>query len=160
MKQVFFSSCLATAVLAMAAQVKGYEAGFASPPASSRPRFRYWLPDASVDVSVVQADIASAGAIGAGGLEFVPFFNYGGQMGAAPKGSEWSKYAFGSPAFKELLVSALTAHKEHELMMDLAIGPNQGQGVPANSTDKGLQWDLVCMTLSYLILLEKPMTSV
>jgi hypothetical protein len=27
--------------------------------------------------------------------------------------------------------------------MDVALGPNQGQGVPARPDDEGLQWDLV-----------------
>lgn len=134
---------LVMATLPVIAQANIYEGTFANPPARSRPRFRYWLPDASVDAEVVRADVASAAAIGAGGLEFVPFFNYGGQMGSEPEGSDWSKYAFGSPAFKNLLISALSAHEKHGLFMDLALGPNQGQGVPANSKDTGLQWDLV-----------------
>jgi hypothetical protein len=116
---------------------------FRYPGSRIRPRFRYWLPDASVDGQVVAADIKSAGSIGAGGVEFVPFFNYGGDHGAQPKGANWSTFAFGSPAYRELLVDALRAHKESGLYMDMAIGPNQGQGVPASPDDEGLQWDLV-----------------
>jgi hypothetical protein len=33
------------------------------------------------------------------------------------------------------------------LFMDFALGPNQGQGVPAPSDDRGLQWDLVRFTM-------------
>lgn len=116
---------------------------FRYPGSRIRPRFRYWLPDANVDGQVVAADIKSAGSIGAGGVEFVPFFNYGGDHGAQPKGANWSTFAFGSPAYRELLVDALRAHKESGLYMDMAIGPNQGQGVPASPDDEGLQWDLV-----------------
>lgn len=31
--------------------------------------------------------------------------------------------------------------------MDFALGPNQGQGVPAEYNDEGLQWDLVFILL-------------
>lgn len=116
---------------------------FEDPAARLRPRFRYWLPDASVDAETVQDNIKSAGAIGAGGVEFLPFYNYGGQLSSAPEGSDWSKYGFGTPAFRKLFVAALQAHKEAGLAMDFALGPNQGQGVPADPTDEGLQWDLV-----------------
>lgn len=34
------------------------------------------------------------------------------------------------------------AHHKHNLVMDFAMGPNQGQGVPAHEDDDGLMWDL------------------
>jgi hypothetical protein len=120
---------------------------FEDPAARLRPRFRYWLPDASVDAKTVQDNIKSAGEIGAGGVEFLPFYNYGGQLSAAPEGSNWTKYGFGTPAFRDVFLAALQAHKEADLAMDFALGPNQGQGVPADPTDEGLQWDLVGETV-------------
>lgn len=43
----------------------------------------------------------------------------------------------------ENLFDALTkTSQEHGLVMDFAMGPNQGQGVPAHPDDDGLQWDL------------------
>lgn len=116
---------------------------FDNPPATSRPIFRYWLPDASVDPELVAQDIASAGQIGAGGFELVPFYNYGGEMGKYPAGADWAKYGFGTPAFHNLFRRALQAHRDNGMVMDFAIGPNQGQGVPAEPDDEGLQWDLV-----------------
>lgn len=116
---------------------------FKSPSAIVRPRFRYWLPDASVDPDIVQQNIKSAGSIGAGGVEFLPFYNYGGQAGGVPPGADWSKYGFGTDAFKNVFLAALKAHKEAGLGMDFAFGPNQGQGVPAESDNEGLMWDLV-----------------
>jgi hypothetical protein len=116
---------------------------FEDPAARLRPRFRYWLPDASVDIKTVQDNIKSAGKIGAGGVEFLPFYNYGGELTPAPEGSDWSKYGFGTPAFRKMFLAALQSHKEAGLAMDFALGPNQGQGVPADPTDEGLQWDLV-----------------
>ncbi|KAJ5902072.1 hypothetical protein N7495_002600, partial [Penicillium taxi] len=67
-----------------------------------------------------------------------------------PIGANWSEYGFGTLAFANFFKAALVAHKE---AMDFALGPNQGQGVPAKSDDEGLQWDLVFPTpmLPYII---------
>ncbi|KAL2292175.1 hypothetical protein FJTKL_10817 [Diaporthe vaccinii] len=122
--------------------------GFLSTPSRQRPRFRYWLPDASVDAKTVKADIKYAGAIGAGGVEFLPFYNYGGELGGPPIGVNWSTYGFDTPAHLELFTSALEAHKEAGLVIDFSLGPNQGQGIPAHPDDEGLQWDLVLTSLT------------
>ncbi|KAF4838526.1 hypothetical protein CGCTS75_v000303 [Colletotrichum tropicale] len=119
---------------------------FFDPPAVQRPRFRYWLPDGTVDPEKVKADIQSAGKIGAGGVEFLPFYNYGGQLGPPPVGVNWSTSGFGTPDFIKTLIAGLEAHKEFGLSMDFAIGPNQGQGVPADPSNEGLQWDLFAET--------------
>lgn len=120
---------------------------FANPGANVRPRFRYWLPDASVDAHTVAADIAAAGSIGAGGIELVPFFEYGGELGSMPAGADWATYNFGTVPFRNIFTAALTAHEDNGLVMDFALGPNQGQGVPASPDNLGLQWDLVRSTL-------------
>lgn len=117
---------------------------FLNPPAVQRPRFRYWLPDGSVDPDVVKSDIRSVGGIGAGGVEFLPFYNYGGGLGPPPAGVNWSTNGFGTPAHLRLFAAALEAHNESGLAMDFSLGPNQGQGVPAEPDTEGLQWDLVC----------------
>lgn len=117
---------------------------FLHPSSRERPKFRYWLPDASVDAGTVEVDIKAAGDIGAGGVEFLPFYNYGGELGPAPIGVNWSTYGFGTPAHLNLFTSALKAHKYAGLVMDFSLGPNQGQGIPAHPDDEGLQWDLVC----------------
>ncbi|KAF3023628.1 hypothetical protein E8E14_012737 [Neopestalotiopsis sp. 37M] len=118
---------------------------FREPAAKVRPRFRYWLPDASVSPETVVADIDAAADIGAGGVEFLPFYNYGYP---APNGSDWLTYGFGTPAFLNIFRHALLAHQRRNLSMDFALGPNQGQGVPAEHTDEGLQWDLSTFNLS------------
>lgn len=120
---------------------------FENPAAPTRAFFRYWFPDASVDPDLVAADIASAGEIGAGGVEFLPFYNYGGWTASYPKGADWGTYAFGTAPFLNIFRQALEAHADNDMVMDFSIGPNQGQGVPAQSDDEGLQWDLV--SLSY-----------
>lgn len=124
---------------------------FSHPEARVRPRLRYWLPDASVDVDVVVKDIASAASIGAGGVEFTPFYEYGGDLGSMPLGANWSTYNFGTPAFNKIFKKALEAHEEYGLVMDFALGPNQGQGVPAKPDDEGLQWDMVCDSLASMM---------
>ncbi|KAK6837826.1 hypothetical protein RU639_001536 [Aspergillus parasiticus] len=116
---------------------------FQSPSAIILPRFRYWLPDPSVDERVVRDDIKSAADVGAGGVEYLPWYNAGGFLGPAPPGDDWGKYGVGTPAFNRLFQAALEAHRDAGMVMDFAIGPNQGQGVPAAPTDEGLQWDLI-----------------
>ena len=130
-------------IITVAQNVKDDLGTFASPGSLSRPRFRYWLPDASVSPSVLASDIESASSIGAGGIELLPFYNYGGELGGAPPGSDWSTYNFGTPASNALFIAALESHRQNGLKMDFALGPNQGQGVPAERDDEGLQWDLV-----------------
>ncbi|KAB8214872.1 hypothetical protein BDV33DRAFT_227939 [Aspergillus novoparasiticus] len=116
---------------------------FENPSVRSRPRFRYWLPDAGVDKEIVSTNIKDSGERGAGGVEFVPFYNYGGEAGDPPPQANWVTNGFGTPAFRDVFRAALQAHKDAGLLMDFALGPNQGQGVPASSDDPGLQWDLV-----------------
>ncbi|KNG86833.1 hypothetical protein ANOM_004910 [Aspergillus nomiae NRRL 13137] len=111
---------------------------FENPAARVRPRFRYWLPDASVDPAIVQKNIKEAGINGAGGVEFLPYYDYGNTV----PGADWVTYGFGTPAFVKIFKAALQAHKDAGLVMDFPLGPNQGQGVPASPDDEGLQWDL------------------
>lgn len=120
-----------------------YSGTFADPASSERVFFRYWVPDGGVDPDIVKDDIWSAGSIGAGGIEFVPYFEYGGNVGSMPPGADWAKYNFGTEPFRHLFATALEAHAKNGLLMDFALGPNQGQGVPAAANDEGLQWDLV-----------------
>ena len=46
--------------------------------------------------------------------------------------------------FKDLL----QAHKDNGLIMDFAMGPNQGTGVPAPSNSDGLMWDLAAYNVT------------
>lgn len=135
-------ACLAGGVFAESS-CKPPSSTFFKPNSRDRPRFRYWLPDASVDLDILKDDVAQAARIGAGGLEFVPFYNYGGDLGGPPPGHDWSKYGFGTPAYLKVLHAAADAHAENGLYMDLPFGPSEGQGVPAYPDDDGLQWDLV-----------------
>ncbi|PVH77692.1 hypothetical protein DL98DRAFT_534626 [Cadophora sp. DSE1049] len=99
---------------------------FSLPGASSRPSSD---SDASVDLEGLAGDIRGLAAIGAGGIEFNNHFNYGGTI-AKPQ-SDWSIYGFGTEAYNRVLKTALEAAKDCNLFFDLAMGPESGQGVPA-----------------------------
>lgn len=117
---------------------------FQDPENTDRIKFRYWLPDASVNTTTVQNDIRSASSIGAGGVELLPLYNYGGSLAAPPSGADWATYGFGTEAYSRVLKASLQAAKDAGVVFDFSLGPNQGQGVPAETTDRGLHWDLVC----------------
>ncbi|KAF7898807.1 hypothetical protein EAE99_012363 [Botrytis elliptica] len=106
---------------------------FQNPANHVRPKFRYWLPDASIDPAGIAADIKDIGSIGAGGIELCNFYLYGGQIGKPT--SDWSTYGFGN--------AAAQATKENGLVIDLALGPESGQGVPAEWNNPGLAYDLI-----------------
>ncbi|GLB02333.1 hypothetical protein AtubIFM57258_003678 [Aspergillus tubingensis] len=120
---------------------------FQNPSSNVRPRFRYWVNDASVNLSVVAEDVKVMGEAGAGGLELLGYYLYGdspnnGGLWQCPLQSDWTTFGFGSPAWKDLVDTVLTTAKEYDLLVDLAIGPNQGAGVPSPYNDDGLLWDL------------------
>jgi hypothetical protein len=80
---------------------------FQTPSANVRPRFRYWLPDASVNSSQVADDIRDAGRVGAGGVELLGYYLYG-DVQIFPGNydllqSDWTVNYFGSPAWSEIL---------------------------------------------------------
>lgn len=68
---------------------------FLDPANNARMKFRYWLPDASVDIATIQSDIEAAGAIGAGAVEILPLYNYGGSLAGPPVGADWAKTDLG-----------------------------------------------------------------
>jgi Arc/MetJ-type ribon-helix-helix transcriptional regulator len=77
------------------------EAGtFANPSANVRPRFRYWLPDASVNLSRVALDIADAKHVGAGGVEVLGYYLYDSAPGNIVP-TDWTTYGWGTPAWSE-----------------------------------------------------------
>ncbi|KAI8305015.1 hypothetical protein K4K59_012523 [Colletotrichum sp. SAR11_240] len=112
---------------------------FDNPSTEFRPKFRYWLPDASVPHQSVIDDVNHLAEVGAGGLEFLPFYNYG----LGPALTDWSIYGFGTEAFKGVLAAALNATAAHGLKLDLALGANQGAGVPSVVETVGLAKELV-----------------
>ena len=78
---------------------------FQKPSNNVRPRFRYWVPDASVNVTQVAEDIREAGRVGVGGVELLGYYNYGnvqlfpGNYDSLQ--SDWTVNYFGSPAWSK-----------------------------------------------------------
>ena len=125
---------------------------FDNPSAHVRPRFRYWIPDASVDLSVVADDFAKAKGVGMGGLELLGYYLYGNYPSIIAEGGpvpvDWTTYGWGTAAWKDLMSAALRATKENGMILDFSNGPNQGAGVPAKPDDEGLMWDLIPFNVS------------
>ena len=61
---------------------------------------------------------------------------------------DWSTYGWGTPAWVTLMKTALQATSDSGLLMDFAMGPNQGQGVPAVEGSEGLAWDIALYNAS------------
>ncbi|OCL07765.1 hypothetical protein AOQ84DRAFT_408338 [Glonium stellatum] len=120
---------------------------FQKPAANFRPRFRYWIPDASINLTRMALDIADAAAVGAGGVEVLGYYLYDSSPGDFTP-TDWTVYGWGTPAWKDLFDVAVKAHQDNGLIMDFAMGPNQGQGVPADPDDDGLMWDLFAYNAS------------
>ena len=77
---------------------------FQNPSVHVRPKFRYWIPDASVNSSIVARDVQAAGDVGAAGVECLGYYLYGGPPAngagrgiAAPV--SWATYGFGTDAW-------------------------------------------------------------
>lgn len=119
---------------------------FNDPSAHLRPRFRYWIPDASVNLSVVADDFVRVKDAGLGGLELLGYYLYGNYppqiTEGGPTPTDWTKYGWGTEAWKELFRTALSAAQSNEMVVDFANGPNQGAGVPAKPDNEGIMWDL------------------
>ena len=125
---------------------------FDNPSSYVRPRFRYWIPDASVNLSVVADDFAYIKQAGMGGMELLGYYLYGDYPSVISEGGptpvDWTTYGWGTEAWKELMDVALRATKENGLIMDFTNGPNQGAGVPAKADDEGLMWNLIPFNVS------------
>lgn len=85
--------------------------------------------------------------VGAGGFEFLPFYLYGLPVAGAIPPTDWTVYGFGTPAFHAVFDSALHAAQDNNVLMDFAVGANQGQGVPSVPATAGLAVELVCFLL-------------
>ncbi|KAG7075985.1 secreted protein [Colletotrichum scovillei] len=115
---------------------------FVSPPNTYRPKFRYWLPDAEVDIEAVTRDVAEIASVGAGGLEFLPYYQF-----RAPS-ANWSTYGYGTNASRNIFRAAMQAAAENDLLFDFAIGANQGQGVPSEPESVGLALELAYVNIT------------
>ncbi|KXH64067.1 hypothetical protein CSAL01_01314 [Colletotrichum salicis] len=109
---------------------------FASPPNTCRPKFKYWLPDAQVDIEAVTRDVAEIASVGEGGLEFLPYYQF-----HSPS-ANWFTYGYGTNASRIVFRAAMEAAEKNGLLFDFSIGANQGQGVPSEPESVGLALEL------------------
>lgn len=104
------------------------------------------MPDASISPSIITKDIQDAKAAGVGGLEILYFYLYG--MGQDSYNNtvdlpDWGVYGFGTAAYKSQFKDSLQSAKDAEIVIDFALGANQGQGVPSEVGDLGLAVELL-----------------
>ncbi|KAF0324101.1 secreted protein [Colletotrichum asianum] len=117
---------------------------FASPPYIYRPKFRYWLPVAEVDIEAVTRDVAEIASVGAGGLEFLPYYQF-----RSPS-ANWSTYGYGINASRAVFRTAMQAAADNDLLFDFSIGANQGQGVPSEPESVGLALELADVNVTVM----------
>lgn len=92
---------------------------FQNPSVNVRPKFRYWIPDANVESSVLANDVYEAGRVGAGGMEVLGYYDYG----ATPQGignfapNDWTVYGWGLEAWKAVLRAIAQATKNFGLIV-------------------------------------------
>lgn len=118
---------------------------FPTPSPLFAPKFRYWLPDASASVDSVVRDIHAIADVGAGGIEWLPYYQLRGDQS-----SDWAAYGYGSAAFVRVNRAAFQAAAERGIVVDFAVGANQGQGVPSVVGTGGLAVHLVSFYFTYL----------
>ncbi|KAK3636141.1 hypothetical protein LTR56_014304 [Elasticomyces elasticus] len=144
---------LLSSILYTPAAAQDEQHDFANPGPRTRPKFRYWIPDASVDTAVVARDVKAAGDVGMGGMELLGYYLYGGPPSngagrglAAPV--DWATYGFGTEAWNNVFQAFVKATEEAGSILDFAVGPNQGTGVPAIEDSDGLAWDIAAYNVS------------
>ncbi len=64
---------------------------FQNPSSNFRPRFRYWVPDASINLDRVAEDVADVAAAGAGGVEVLGYYLYDSAPGDLVP-TDWTTY--------------------------------------------------------------------
>lgn len=104
---------------------------FASPLASQRPRMRWWVPSADLDLGVVSAQLDSLASVGVGGAELADLGD-----------------GFGSAAWRNDVLTALKAAHADNLALDLTVGPRWPAAVPtidlnSDKSAQGIYWGAV-----------------
>ncbi|PPF41912.1 hypothetical protein C5B85_18060 [Pseudoclavibacter sp. AY1F1] len=102
-------------------------ATFADPPASVRPMFRWWMPLAYTEDSVLREQLDQIAASGAGGVEVAPFIvaGEGNQSNAF-----LAEYGWGTPAWAHKMEVITEKAAELGLIVDQNLGPHYPPTVP------------------------------
>jgi hypothetical protein len=92
---------------------------FHNPSVNVRPRFRYWIPDASVDHAALASDVKEAKRVGGGGIEVLGYYLYG----ATPQGEgdyapdDWTVYGWGLKAWNRVFETVAKACQRVGVLM-------------------------------------------
>src|SRR4051794_21613842 len=98
---------------------------FASPPASVRPKYRWWLPGAYVDDAELRTEVGQMADAGAGGIEVVGFEIPG------PKDPAFlAQYGWGTPTWAHKMQVIAEAARDRGLTVDWNLGPHYPPTVP------------------------------
>ncbi|MBF4550807.1 glycosyl hydrolase [Pseudoclavibacter sp. VKM Ac-2888] len=102
-------------------------AAFADPPSAVRPMFRWWMPLAYTEDSVLREQLDQIAASGAGGVEVAPFIvaGEGNQSNAF-----LAEYGWGTPAWAHKMEVITEKAAELGLIVDQNLGPHYPPTVP------------------------------
>lgn len=117
-------------------------ASFADPPASVRPKYRWWLPLAYADDAQLVAELRQMKQAGAGGAEVAAFSVEGAGNNRNPF---LETYGWGTPTWAQKLTTIFGTARDEGLRVDLTIGPRWPATVPtvADVNDPRAQQQLV-----------------
>ncbi|MFB4299156.1 glycosyl hydrolase [Actinomadura sp. NTSP31] len=102
-------------------------ASFQNPPASVRPKYRWWVPLADTDDGELRAEVEQIADSGAGGVEVAPF----GVPGAGNQEAGFLKtYGWGTALWTHKLQVILAEANKHGLTVDQNMGPHYPPTVP------------------------------
>ncbi|GGV42640.1 hypothetical protein GCM10010182_79190 [Actinomadura cremea] len=100
---------------------------FQDPPASVRPKYRWWVPLARTDDDELRAEVRQIAASGAGGMEVAPF----GVPGAGNQEPEFLKtYGWGTKLWTHKLQVIIAEANKYGLTVDQNLGPHYPPTVP------------------------------
>ncbi|WP_345470442.1 glycosyl hydrolase [Actinoallomurus oryzae] len=102
-------------------------ATFADPPASVRPKYRWWQPLAYTEDGELAAELDQIKKAGGGGAEVAPFSVEGTGNNTNPF---LEKYGWGTPLWAQKTRTMLAAAKKEGLGLDFTIGPRWPATVP------------------------------
>ncbi|MGH3166787.1 MAG: glycosyl hydrolase [Trebonia sp.] len=112
-----------------ASSARQWQQGFAAPPRSVAPRFRWWWPNGQVDPAEIAREVDEVAAVGGGGLE-VSDIHASGLLTLDPV-----NYGWGSPSWVTALARALSEAERQGMTIDLTLSPGYPVCAPSITPD-------------------------